>query len=464
MPGSNMAQDRKVLHIGSKVLRSRAKMVKPERVGNQKSLDVVDELVRVMHGPNLPGRGQRGGTLVATQLGVPSRLVVFEDTADDINDLSQEEKDATGRREPFGPKAIFNPRLKPTTAETAVHWEKSASFPGYRALVERPLSVQVMGLDPEGREVDYVASGWEARMALQAVDAVDGIFPTDRCIMRSLRHLDTQNEPLPPDCPPVGASGTPSEPLTKEQLDALADKGGSRGFLAGIPGIGRPNVVLAGSLLLRLPAEEVPQADLAGGRFDALVKELKEAMASGKHPLGIAGPQLGRRSRVVAIGEDAEAVEKLSARVRVTEQHRAFGTLVLFNPVLTPKGSAEAYFFERTPSVPGYEGIVGRSVEVDVRGLDEKGDAVSFTATGWQARMLQHTVDILDGVLYVDRMERRSFRRDNIADDLPEDVPYGVKTKATARKVKSKKPSTKKRQSSGLRKARLGAKPAKGIR
>eukprot|EP00435_Cladocopium_sp_Y103_P065265 s1084_g27.t1 len=82
-------------------------------------------------------------------------------------------------------------------------------------------------------------------------------------------------------------------------------------------------------------------------------------------------------------------------------------------------------------SVPGYEAVVGRALEVEVEGFNEEGRAVSFDAKGWQARQLQHTADMLDGVLYVDRMETRSFRRDTVEEDLPEGVPYGVKAKAS---------------------------------
>ena len=72
-------------------------------------------------------------------------------------------------------------------------------------------------------------------------------------------------------------------------------------------------------------------------------------------------------------------------------------------------GDAKAMFFEGCLSVNGYVGLVERSLEVEVTGLDEHGAPVTWRARGWPARILQHEVDHLDGTLYVDRMATRSF-------------------------------------------------------
>jgi len=433
LPGSALA-DRKVLRLGDGSLRKKAKMVKPERITKENAQNVIAELVRVLRGPDLPGRVRRSGALVAPQLGTTSRLIVVEDTESELAELSAEQRALEGRERPFL-KAVFNPRLRPLDEGTSVGWERSASIPGYRALVERPRAVKISGIDSKGQEVSYVAKDWEARLMQQAVDAIDGVHFVDRCLMQSLRHLDAQDDPLPPDCPAVGPTDRPSSPVSEEELIAAAERGGSRGFLAGIPGIGRPNVLLAGSLLLRLRVPAVPPTDVASGAGAVrdIARELRDAINSGKHPLGIAAPQFGKRMRAIAVGESEEFVGKLSARARVQEEHCAFGPLVLFNPVVKrKKTSSEAFFIERSPSVPGYEAVVGRALEVEVSALTEKGEAVSFTAKGWKARMIQHATDVLDGVLYVDRMERRSFRMDKFAGELPEDVPFGVRPVAAS--------------------------------
>ena len=66
-------------------------------------------------------------------------------------------------------------------------------------------------------------------------------------------------------------------------------------------------------------------------------------------------------------------------------------------------------FFEGCLSVKGYVGLVERSAEVEVTGVDENGAPQTWRVRGWPARILQHEVDHLEGTLYIDRMETRSF-------------------------------------------------------
>ena len=62
--------------------------------------------------------------------------------------------------------------------------------------------------------------------------------------------------------------------------------------------------------------------------------------------------------------------------------------------------------------------MVERHLEVEVTGLSHDGKAIKVDASGWQARILQHECDHLDGTIYVDKMVPRTFRTaQNI--DLP---------------------------------------------
>lgn len=61
-------------------------------------------------------------------------------------------------------------------------------------------------------------------------------------------------------------------------------------------------------------------------------------------------------------------------------------------------------------SVNGYRAVVERYLDVEVTGLDRDGQPIIIDATGWQARILQHECDHLDGTLYVDKMVPKTFR------------------------------------------------------
>ncbi|MBO1079152.1 peptide deformylase [Roseomonas haemaphysalidis] len=76
----------------------------------------------------------------------------------------------------------------------------------------------------------------------------------------------------------------------------------------------------------------------------------------------------------------------------------------LVNPALTLLGPAEATGWEGCLSIPGLRGNVPRAARLLFRGQDEAGDAVEGEAEGMAARVMQHEVDHLDGVLYPMRM------------------------------------------------------------
>ena len=74
--------------------------------------------------------------------------------------------------------------------------------------------------------------------------------------------------------------------------------------------------------------------------------------------------------------------------------------------------------FDILNSVDGYRAVVERYLDVEVSGLDRYGQPVKVDASGWQARILQHECDHLEGTLYVDKMVQRTFRTvENL--DLP---------------------------------------------
>lgn len=119
-----------------------------------------------------------------------------------------------------------------------------------------------------------------------------------------------------------------------------------------------------------------------------LIDDMFETMyaASG---VGLAAPQVGVGRRVIVV--DVSPVEK------------EVPPMALVNPeILSRRGMVEAT--EGCLSVPGVEGVVARPEFVTVKGLNELGDPVKFEAGGLLARALQHEIDHLDGVLFIDRL------------------------------------------------------------
>jgi len=77
--------------------------------------------------------------------------------------------------------------------------------------------------------------------------------------------------------------------------------------------------------------------------------------------------------------------------------------------VLHVESAADIEFFEGCLSLPGYTAIVPRAREVRVECLDHTGARQVIEASGWYARILQHEIEHLRGILYLDRMLSRTF-------------------------------------------------------
>lgn len=123
-------------------------------------------------------------------------------------------------------------------------------------------------------------------------------------------------------------------------------------------------------------------------RIRELVRDMFETMyaASG---VGLAAPQVGVGKRVIVV--DVSPVDKEIAPV------------ALVNPeIVERQGLVEGT--EGCLSVPGVEGVVPRAESVLVQAFDTDGRRVQIRAEGLLARALQHEIDHLDGVLFIDRI------------------------------------------------------------
>jgi len=151
-------------------------------------------------------------------------------------------------------------------------------------------------------------------------------------------------------------------------------------------------VLRMGHPLLRQVASPVERFDatLAG-----LVGDMDETMRS-LHGAGIAAPQIGVSLRVVIFELQENPRYPHVAPVPYT---------VLVNPELTPLGSEQEEGWEGCLSVPGMRGLVPRFRRLRYRGFDLHGESIDRTVEGFHARVVQHEVDHLDGILYPQRVQ-----------------------------------------------------------
>jgi peptide deformylase len=107
---------------------------------------------------------------------------------------------------------------------------------------------------------------------------------------------------------------------------------------------------------------------------------------------GLAAPQIGVPWRVVIFGTGAPNPRYPQAEI--------VPATVLINPKLEPIGEELESGWEGCLSVPGMRGWVPRYQELRYRGVDEQGRAIDRQVRGFHARVVQHEVDHLDGILY----------------------------------------------------------------
>lgn len=125
-----------------------------------------------------------------------------------------------------------------------------------------------------------------------------------------------------------------------------------------------------------------------------LVKDMVETMRAAPG-VGLAAPQIGVPKRVIVVEFGDEYDETIPERL-----------FVLVNPEIVQQSEDKVVGIEGCLSVPGLVGEVERAQVVTVSGQDQHGKKVKIRAQGWLARIFQHEIDHVNGVLYTDRTDQ----------------------------------------------------------
>ena len=159
--------------------------------------------------------------------------------------------------------------------------------------------------------------------------------------------------------------------------------------------------------ILQYPDPRLTQVSAPVTVFDAalreLLRDLEDTMRAGPGSVGVAAPQVNRFVRVVIV--DVSAKPKIP-------QH---GCLRLVNPEIVWR-EGEVTGREGCMSVPDYTGNVARARAIRLRAQDTDGQWREWDCEGYEARAVQHELDHLDGLLFLDRVvspRHDLFRRKN---------------------------------------------------
>ncbi len=150
-----------------------------------------------------------------------------------------------------------------------------------------------------------------------------------------------------------------------------------------------------GNPVLRTKAQPVERGDIQRPAFQKFIDDMIHTMNE-YQGIGLAAPQVHESVRLVVVGIQRDDDEDSKIEV-----------LPLINPEITVVGNEQVEGWEGCLSIPEVRGRVPRAHEIRVRAYDRKGNRIDRTFKGFPARVVQHEVDHLDGVLFIDRM--RSF-------------------------------------------------------
>ncbi|MGH2446982.1 MAG: peptide deformylase, partial [Chloroflexota bacterium] len=159
-----------------------------------------------------------------------------------------------------------------------------------------------------------------------------------------------------------------------------------------------------GAPVLRQKAKKIRRVDDSIQRLvDDLIDTVLDAPGA-----GLAAPQIGIPLRALVTNVDET-------------MH------VLLNPQVVAESEEEIEADEACLSIPGWTGPVMRKERVTVRGLNEKGKSVKLKVEEWEARVFQHEIDHLDGILYIDKVTdperlRKVEREEEILDEAQEET------------------------------------------
>ncbi|WP_456448986.1 peptide deformylase [Thiolapillus sp.] len=151
--------------------------------------------------------------------------------------------------------------------------------------------------------------------------------------------------------------------------------------------------------ILTIPDERLKQDSAPVTEFDDNLREfvarLELTRQQGPAAVGIAAPQVGHFQRI--------AIVDCSNTRKPVPNH---GNLVLINPEITHWDGYEVGR-EGCLSVPDYTGNVIRATQIRLRASDEHGEEKEYEMEGYEARAVQHEIDHLDGILFIDRVVSR---------------------------------------------------------
>lgn len=159
-------------------------------------------------------------------------------------------------------------------------------------------------------------------------------------------------------------------------------------------------IIRMGHPTLRQKAEPVDPKKITTSEIQNLIQQMKLAMREADG-IGLAAPQINKSIQLALIEFELDPEKQDSDHEPPLH--------VFINPKIEYLAEPEQGYWEGCLSVPGLRGFVERPDRVKVDYLNEKGEEKSLTTWGFPAVVIQHELDHLEGILYVDKLKDPSM-------------------------------------------------------
>lgn len=160
--------------------------------------------------------------------------------------------------------------------------------------------------------------------------------------------------------------------------------------------------------VLRQVAKEVPVEEIKKKKVKDLIKKMSDVLSIAENGVALAAPQIGESLRLFIVDKNALLPRKLEEKQEESmekKKKKKTDPLVFINPAIKKISKKKRVVGEGCLSVEGIFGTIKRADKLSVEAYDENGKKFTRGASGLLAQIIQHEIDHLNGILFIDRAE-----------------------------------------------------------
>lgn len=162
-------------------------------------------------------------------------------------------------------------------------------------------------------------------------------------------------------------------------------------------------IIQIGDERLRKISDPISKEELDSKEFKDMLKDLSDALNTQDDGVGISAPQIGVNKRVFVVSEKIFDEDYMKKGKEIKTKN--YGHIYFINPKITKISKKTETMEEGCLSIRGIYGLVKRPKNATIEAINEKGEKITRGAGGLLARIFQHEIDHLDGILFIDRAE-----------------------------------------------------------